>query len=88
MGKTGGGTVDGMQGRSFHFGPQDLKMVEVYDLLTKNSKKADFEEAMKKFEALVGENLAMLCNSCSLDACLRWNFMISIRTFSYIGAVL
>jgi hypothetical protein len=84
----GGGSIDDEEGRRFDFGPQDAKMVAICDLLTKNCKKQAFEDAMHLFEELIGIDLTMLCNSCSLDACLQWNFMISIRTYSYIGAVL
>jgi hypothetical protein len=38
IGNTGCGSLDDVNGKHFHFGPQDPKMVEVYDLLTKNSK--------------------------------------------------
>ena len=85
---TDGGSVDDVEGTHFEFGPQDAKMLAIYDLLQKNSKQAAFTKAMELFEDLIGINLTMLCISCSLDACLQWNFMISIRTYSYIGAVL
>ena len=88
-GQTGrGGTTDDEQGRYFKFERQDPKMVAIYKSLTKNIQKKAFNVAMNKFGDLIGINLTMLCISCSLDACLQWKFMISARTYSYVGAVL
>jgi hypothetical protein len=83
-----GGSIDDEQGRHFDFGPQDDQMVAICKLLTKNCKRNAFDDAMGKLGDLIGINLTMLCISCSLDACLQWNFMVSVRTYSYIGAVL
>jgi hypothetical protein len=84
-----GGSVDDEEGRSFTFAPQDPRMVDIYKSLKNGIKmKPPFHVALNKFGDLIGINLTMLCISCSLDACLQWNFMVSVRTYSYIGAVL